>query len=109
MYAKELIELNKVLDQERVALMQGAVEEILKWSTHKIRLLQLLRDKELTPEEIELLKEIYEKNEKNRKLIEAGLNFVNEAYKILSNFLTEKETYGHKSEYNNPKLFSKRT
>ncbi len=109
MYARELIELTKVLEKERTALMQGAVEEILKWSSHKIRLLQLLKDKELTPEEIELLKEIYEKNEKNKRLIEAGLNFVNEAYKILYNFLMEKGTYGHRTDSNNPKLLSKRT
>ncbi|MEZ0343650.1 MAG: hypothetical protein ABWJ99_02420 [Caldimicrobium sp.] len=109
MYARELIELNKVLEEERTALMQGAVEEILKWSSHKIRLLQLLKDKELTPEEMELLKEIYEKNEKNRRLIEAGLNFVNEAYKILCSFLTEKGTYGNQKASNNSKLISKRT
>lgn len=109
MYARELIELNKVLEKERSALMQGAVEEIVKWSSQKIRLLQLLKDKELTPEEIELLREIHEKNEKNKRLIEAGLNFVNEAYQILCSFLSEKGTYGNKKTSDNPKLISKRT
>jgi flagellar biosynthesis/type III secretory pathway chaperone len=109
MYSKELMELNKVLEEERNALMQGAVEEILKWSSYKIRLLHLLKDKELSPKEIELLKEIYEKNEKNKRLIEAGLNFVNEAYKILYNFLTEKGTYGNQKVPSHTQLISRRT
>jgi len=109
MQARELMELNRVLEQERQALMNGAVEEILKWSSYKIRLLQLLKDKEISPEERELLREIYEKNEKNRRLIEAGLNFVQEAYQILNSFLMEKETYGKEKPSGSPRLLSKRT
>lgn len=103
----ELLELQRVIEAERMALMKGAVEEILKWSSHKIRLLRLLEDKKLTPDELELLQELFEKNEKNRKLIEAGLNFVQEAYQILTNFLVEKEFYGKVKESTKATVLSK--
>lgn len=93
MSARELMELKLVLEEERSALIRGAVEEILKWSAHKIRLLQLLQDKDLSSEEIELLKELQENNEKNRKLIVAGLSFVEEAYRLMNSFLIKNETY----------------
>ncbi|MFN3406245.1 MAG: hypothetical protein ACK4UR_03380 [Caldimicrobium sp.] len=104
---RELVELEKVIEAERDALMQGAVEEILKWSSYKIRLLRLLEEQELSPEELKLLRELYKKNEKNKKLIEAGLNFVDEAYKLLTNFLIERELYNKKSTANNPKILYK--
>ncbi|MFN4131771.1 MAG: hypothetical protein ACK4GE_01685 [Caldimicrobium sp.] len=108
MVSYELIELQRVIEEERVALMKGAVEEILKWSSYKIRLIRLLEEKELSMEEKSLLKDLYEKNEKNKRLIEAGLNFVQEAYKLLTNFLIEKELYGKRTECNNPKVISKK-
>lgn len=108
MQARELIELNRVLDEEKNALLRGGVDEILKWSTHKIRLLQLLKDKEFTPEEIELVREIYAKNEKNRKLIETGLNFVHEAYRLLTSLLMESQVYGQTKAQGDSKLISKR-
>lgn len=108
MRTRELIELNRILDEEKNALLRGGVDEILKWSTHKIRLLQLLKDREFTPEEIELVKEIYEKNEKNRKLIETGLNFVYEAYRLLTSLLMESQIYGQTKTQGDPKLISKR-
>ncbi|MFN3505653.1 MAG: hypothetical protein ACK4Y7_05555 [Caldimicrobium sp.] len=104
---KELVELKKVIEAERVALMQGAVEEILKWSSYKIRLLRLLEEQELSSEELKLLRELYENNERNKKLIEAGLNFVEEAYKLLTNFLIEKELYNKMNTSSNPKILSK--
>lgn len=108
MFSRELIELNRVLEEERGALIKGAVEEILKWSSHKIRLLQLLKDKKLTPEEVELLKKIHEKNEQNRKLIEAGLNFVEEAYRLINNFLIQTNTYSKEAVKSEVRLLSER-
>jgi len=107
MLARELYELNRLMDEEKKALMKGAVEEILKWSSHKVRLLHLLKDKELTPEEREILKEIYEKNERNRRLIEAGLNFVEEAYRLLNSLLIKKEVYGKEGSSSTPRVISK--
>lgn len=108
MLSRELVELQRVIEEERIALIKGAIEEILKWSSYKIRLLRLLEEREFSAEEINLLRELYDKNEKNRKLIEAGLNFVQEAYQLLTNFLVEKEVYGKKKESINPKVLSKR-
>ncbi len=108
MITKEIIELQKVIEAERVALVKGAVEEILKWSSYKIRLLRLLEEKDLSPEEIDLIKVLYEKNEKNKKLIEAGLNFAEEAYKLLTNFLLKKESYGKQKRDTDSLVLSKR-
>lgn len=108
MLAKELIELNKVLEEEKNAIIKGTIDEIIKWSTHKIRLLQLLKDKKLSPEEVELVKEIYEKNEKNRRLIETGLTFVNEAYRLLTTLLMDTQIYSQKKTTKNPHFISKR-
>ncbi|MEO0279172.1 MAG: hypothetical protein ABIM21_07910 [candidate division WOR-3 bacterium] len=108
MISRELLELKKVLEEERSALINGAVEEILKWASHKIRLLHLLKDKDLTPEEIELLKELRLKNERNRELIEAGLNFIDEAYRLINQFLLSGEAYSPRANAKEPKLFSGR-
>jgi len=94
MVRKELLELREVLEKEKDALINGAVEEILKWASYKARLANYLKDQELSPEEEQLLKEIAVINERNKKIIEAGLNFVEEAYKFLTQILYERDFYG---------------
>ena len=107
MVRKELLELKEVLEKEKEALIKGVVEEILRWSSYKARLANYLKDKEFTPEEEEILKEIIYINERNKKIIEAGLNFVEEAYRFLTQILYEREIYGKKVIKMNPHLISK--
>jgi flagellar biosynthesis/type III secretory pathway chaperone len=107
MVKKELLELKEVLEKEKEALINGAVEEILRWASYKARLANYLKDKEFTPEEEEILKEIIYINERNKKIIEAGLNFVEEAYKFLTQILYEREIYGKKVIKMDPYLISK--
>lgn len=107
MIRKELLELKTILEEEKNALMNGAVEEILKWASYKARLVNYLKDMEFTPEEEKFLKEIASINERNKKIIEAGLNFVEEAYKFLTQILYEKEFYGKRIEKINPQIVSK--
>uniref|UniRef100_A0A7V6CE39 Flagellar protein FlgN n=1 Tax=Thermodesulfobacterium geofontis TaxID=1295609 RepID=A0A7V6CE39_9BACT len=107
MVRKELLDLKEVLEKEKDALINGAVEEILRWASYKARLANYLKDKEFTPEEEEILKEIIYINERNKKIIEAGLNFVEEAYKFLTQILYERETYGKKVIKMDPYLISK--
>ncbi|NPA38881.1 MAG: flagellar protein FlgN [Thermodesulfobacteria bacterium] len=108
MVRKELLELKEVLEEEKKALMHGAVEEILKWASYKARLANFLKDKNLTPEEKELLKEIAEINERNKMIIEAGLSFVEEAYKFLTQMLYNKDNYGdNKNVSTGPQVLSK--
>ncbi|MCS7150563.1 MAG: hypothetical protein N2Z40_06660 [Caldimicrobium sp.] len=95
MVRSELLELKRVLEEERSALMKGAVEEILKRSAYKVRLLHLLQQSDLSSEELEILKELREKNEQNRRIIEAGLSFVEEAYRMLNSFFINRETYNN--------------
>uniref|UniRef100_A0A7V4N3I5 Flagellar protein FlgN n=1 Tax=Thermodesulfobacterium geofontis TaxID=1295609 RepID=A0A7V4N3I5_9BACT len=107
MVRKELLELKEVLEKEKEALINGAVEEILRWASYKARLANYLKDKEFTPEEEEILKEIIYINERNKKIIEAGLNFVEEAYRFLTQILYEREIYGKKVIKMDPQLISK--
>ena len=107
MVRKELLELKEVLEKEKEALIKGVVEEILRWSSYKARLANYLKDKEFTPEEEEILKEIISINERNKKIIEAGLNFVEEAYRFLTQILYEREIYGKKVIKMDPYLISK--
>jgi flagellar biosynthesis/type III secretory pathway chaperone len=107
MVKKELLELKEILEKEKEALINGAVEEILRWASYKARLANYLKDKEFTPEEEEILKEIIYINERNKKIIEAGLNFVEEAYKFLTQILYEREIYGKKVIKMDPYLISK--
>ena len=107
MVRKELLELKEILEKEKEALINGAVEEILRWASYKARLANYLKDKEFTPEEEEILKEIIYINERNKKIIEAGLNFVEEAYKFLTQILYEREIYGKKIIKMDPYLISK--
>jgi len=107
MVRKELLDLKEVLEKEKDALINGAVEEILRWASYKARLANYLKDKEFTPEEEEILKEIIYINERNKKIIEAGLNFVEEAYKFLTQILYEREIYGKKVIKMDPYLISK--
>jgi flagellar biosynthesis/type III secretory pathway chaperone len=107
MVRKELLELKEILEKEKEALINGAVEEILRWASYKARLANYLKDKEFTPEEEEILKEIIYINERNKKIIEAGLNFVEEAYKFLTQILYEREIYGKKVIKMDPYLISK--
>ena len=110
MPSQELLELKKVLEEEKEALMKGAVEEILKWASYKVRLVESLKEKfkekELSPEEKEFLQEIIKINDRNRKIVEAGLNFIEEAYKFLSAQLNSSNEYGKKGFQNKPKIFS---
>jgi|YelNatPaOPRAMG01_1025707.scaffolds.fasta_scaffold97550_3 flagellar biosynthesis/type III secretory pathway chaperone len=107
MVRKELLELKEILEKEKEALINGAVEEILRWASYKARLANYLKDKEFTPEEEEILKEIIYINERNKKIIEAGLNFVEEAYRFLTQILYEREIYGKKVIKMDPYLISK--
>ena len=107
MVKKELLELKEVLEKEKEALINGAVEEILRWASYKARLANYLKDKEFTPEEEAILKEIIYINERNKKIIEAGLNFVEEAYRFLTQILYEREIYGKKVIKMDPYLISK--
>ncbi len=106
MVRRELLELKEVLEAEKKALMQGAVGEILKWASYKARLANFLKDKNLTPEEEKILKEIAEINERNKLIIEAGLNFVEEAYNFLTQLLYNKGNYGNNLE-NSSRVLSK--
>ncbi len=93
MISKELLELKEVLEAEKEALMKGAIEEILKWASYKSRLVFYLKDKELSLEEKNFLEEIKKLNERNKQIIQAGLNFIEEAYRFLTGLLQEKEVY----------------
>ncbi|QER42377.1 hypothetical protein F1847_06325 [Thermodesulfobacterium sp. TA1] len=107
MVRKELIELKETLEKEKRALMKGAVEEILKWASYKARLANFLKDKDFTKEEQEMLKEIFQINEKNKLIIQAGLNFVEEAYSFLSNMLCQQKTTYGKVSHQSPRVISK--
>lgn len=107
MIRKELFELKEILEKEKDALINGAIEEILRWASYKARLVSYLRDQEFTPEEEELLREIIHINERNKKIAEAGLNFVEEAYRFLTQILYEREFYGKKVAKMNPQVISK--
>jgi flagellar biosynthesis/type III secretory pathway chaperone len=107
MVRKELLELREILEKEKDALINGAVEEILRWASYKARLANYLKDKELTPEEEKFLKEIAAINERNKKIIEAGLNFVEEAYRFLTQILYERDFYGKRMAKMDPHLISK--
>ncbi|WP_028840591.1 hypothetical protein [Thermodesulfobacterium hveragerdense] len=107
MVRKELIELKETLEKEKKALMKGAIEEILKWASYKARLANFLKDKDdFTQEEQEILEEIFRINEKNKMIIQAGLNFVEEAYSFLTNIFCQQETYGKVSQQP-PRVISK--
>jgi len=66
-----------------------------------------LKIKDFTPQEEKFLKEIVAINERNKKIIEAGLNFVEEAYKFLTQILHERDFYGKKVTKMEPHLISK--
>ncbi len=104
----ELVTLKQVISQERRALINGAVEEILRWATFKAKIVDCLREKELTEEDRLLLQEILKENEINKKIIEAGLSFVEEAYRFLQKFLMEDESYQGKETNLPPKIISKK-
>ena len=94
MVSQELLELKKVLEEEKEALMKGAVEEILKWASYKARIEDTLKVRELTQEDKELLEEIVAINERNKKIIETGLSFIEEAYNFLNKYLSPANRYG---------------
>lgn len=107
MISKELLELKEVLEAEKEALMKGAIEEILKWASYKSRLVFYLKDKELSLEEKNFLEEIKKLNERNKQIIQAGLSFIEEAYKFLTGLLQEKETYENEGNKKEKKFFPK--
>lgn len=106
MVRREILELKEILEKEKVALMKGAVEEILKWASYKARLASVIKEKDLTPEEMELLEEIRRINERNKMMVEAGLKFVEEAYRVLTEMMTYPESYG-KTVRSAPRVISK--
>jgi len=111
MPTKELLMLKKVLVEERKALLSCAVEEILKWANYKAKIVESLKGKELSEEDRELLQEILQENDRNKRIIEAGLSFVEEAYSFLQKFLVEGESYTYsssKSKETSPRVISKR-
>ncbi len=111
MVIQELQELEKVLQEEKQALMKGAVEEILKWASYKARLVDILKEKNFSEEDKKYLEKLIEMNERNKKIIEAGLSFIEEAYKFLNQFLSKNEPiYGRfwrKKPAEGPKFLSK--
>lgn len=106
MVRREILELKEILEKEKVALMKGTVEEILKWASYKARLANVIKERELTPEERELLEEIRRINERNKMMIEAGLKFVEEAYRVLTEMVTYPESY-RKTASSVPRVLSK--
>jgi len=111
MATKELLTLRKVLSEERKALLSCAVDEILKWASYKAKIVESLKGKDLSEEDKELLEEILQENERNRRIIQAGLSFVEEAYRFLQKFFVEGETYQHgpvKAKESSLKVLSKR-
>jgi flagellar biosynthesis/type III secretory pathway chaperone len=111
MPTKELLALKEVLSEERKALLSCAVDEVLKWASYKARLVESLKGKDLSEEDKVLLLEILQENERNGRIIQAGLSFVEEAYRFLQKFFVEGETYPQglaKGKESSPKVLSKR-
>ncbi|MBX6422752.1 flagellar protein FlgN [Thermosulfurimonas sp. F29] len=94
MAKKTLMELKKALEEEREALLRGAIESVLRTASYKARLVEKAREEGLSEEDRELLKEILHLNERNKALIEAGLSFVEEAFAILRRAMTPEAGYG---------------
>ncbi len=94
---KILLELKKALEEEREALLKGAIESVLKTASYKVRLLEKAREEGLSEEDRELLKEVLRLNERNKALIEAGLSFVEEAFGLLRQAMNPEVVYGKES------------
>ncbi len=111
MATKELLALREVLSAERKALLSCAIDEVLKWASYKAKIVESLKGKELSEEDKELLAEILRENERNRRIIQAGLSFVEEAYRFLQKFFVEGETYQPglaNGKESSPKVLNKR-
>ncbi|RUM88516.1 MAG: hypothetical protein DSZ24_03510 [Thermodesulfatator sp.] len=105
MAKKNLLELKKALEEEREALLKGAIESVLRTASYKARLVEKIREEGLSEEDRPLLEEILRLNERNKALIEAGLSFVEEAFHILSRAMQPEITYG--GETREARLISK--
>ena len=81
---KALLELRKALEEEREALLKGTIEGVLRTASYKARLVEKVKEEGLSEEDRELLEEVLKLNERNKALIEAGLSFVEEAFRVLS-------------------------
>ena len=97
MAKKTLMELKKALEEEREALLKGAIESVLKTASYKARLVEKVREEGLSEKDRPLLEEILSLNERNKALIEAGLSFVEEAFTILRKAMTPEAGYGQAS------------
>ncbi len=109
---KTLLELKKALEDERKALLRGAIEGVLKTASYKARLVEKIREEGLSREDRELLEEVLRLNERNKALIEAGLAFVEEAFDFLRNAMQPEPSYapgltGVKAEAASPRMISK--
>ncbi len=94
MAKKTLLELKKALEEEREALLKGAIEGVLRTASYKARLVEKIKEEGLSPEDRALLEEILRLNERNKALIEAGLSFVEEAFSVLNQAMQPDLVYG---------------
>ena len=93
MATKALLELKKALEEEREALLKGAIEGVLRTASYKARLVEKVKEEGLSEEDRELLEEVLKLNERNKALIEAGLSFVEEAFRVLSRSMSSEGLY----------------
>ncbi|HFC98630.1 MAG TPA: hypothetical protein ENJ40_09300 [Thermosulfurimonas dismutans] len=94
MSQKTLLELKKALEEEREALLKGAIESVLRTASYKARLVEKIKEEGISPEDRELLREILELNDRNKALVEAGLSFIEEAFEVLKRVITPEAAYG---------------
>lgn len=98
MAKKTLLELKKALEEEREALLKGAIESVLRTASYKARLVEKAKEEGLSEEDRELLEEVLKLNERNKALIEAGLSFVEEAFRVLSRCMRPEAMYSPAGE-----------
>jgi len=93
MAKKTLLELKKALEEEREALLKGAIESVLRTASYKARLVEKAKEEGLSEDDRELLEEVFKLNERNKALIEAGLSFVEEAFRVLNRCMRPQAIY----------------
>ncbi|OAQ20473.1 hypothetical protein [Thermosulfurimonas dismutans] len=98
MAKKTLLELKKALEEEREALLKGAIESVLRTASYKARLVEKAKEEGLSEDDRELLEEVLKLNERNKALIEAGLSFIEEAFRVLSKSMKPETFYSHAGE-----------
>ncbi len=84
--------LLQILEEERVAIVSGNIEALLECLKQKER---LLKDPELksSPLSQETRQKIASLIKHNQQLLQAGLAFIEEAYRFLGSHLTPKMAY----------------